>query len=89
MDKAKSVRGFAAMDPEKRRANARLGGQSVPDGKRSFSQNPELAALAGRKGGKLVEPSRRSFSQDRTLAAEAGRKGGQTAHARTGKEPAE
>ena len=27
------------------------GGQSVPDEKRSFSQNPELAAEAGRKGG--------------------------------------
>ncbi|MGA9368691.1 MAG: KGG domain-containing protein, partial [Steroidobacteraceae bacterium] len=29
----------------------RKGGQSVPDEKRSFSQNPELAAEAGRKGG--------------------------------------
>ena len=44
----KSNRGFASMDPEKQRAIARKGGQSVPDEKRSFSQNPELAARAGR-----------------------------------------
>ncbi|MDE2338546.1 MAG: stress-induced protein, partial [Gammaproteobacteria bacterium] len=29
----------------------RKGGQSVPDEKRSFSQNRQLAAEAGRKGG--------------------------------------
>ena len=46
-----STRGFASMDPEKQRAIARKGGESVPNEKRSFSQNPELAPLAGRKGG--------------------------------------
>mgnify|MGYP003704577541 CR=1 FL=1 len=46
-----SKRGFASMDPEKQRAIARKGGQSVPDEKRSFSQNPELAARAGAQGG--------------------------------------
>jgi general stress protein YciG len=68
------------MDPEKQRAIARKGGQSVPNEKRSFSQNHELAATAGRKGGQSVDPSKRSFSMSHTLASEAGRKGGQASH---------
>ena len=76
----KSSRGFASMDPEKQRAIARKGGQSVPDEKRSFSQNPDLAARAGRKGGQSVNPSKRSFSRDHALASEAGRKGGHASH---------
>jgi len=75
-------RGFAAMDGEKQRRIASKGGQSVPNEKRSFSQNRELAAQAGRKGGQSVPDSKRSFSQDRSLAAEAGRKGGHVSHAR-------
>ena len=77
----KSNRGFASMDPEKQRAIARKGGQSVPDEKRSFSQNPDLAARAGRKGGQSVNPAKRSFSRDHSLASEAGRKGGHASHA--------
>ena len=46
-----SNRGFASMDEDKQREIARKGGESVPDEKRSFSQNPGLAAQAGRKGG--------------------------------------
>ena len=46
-----SRRGFAAMDPERRREIARRGGASVPSEKRSFTQNRNLAADAGRKGG--------------------------------------
>jgi len=65
------------MDREKQRAIASKGGQSVPPEKRSFSQDPNLAAQAGRKGGESVPPEGRSFSQNRELAAEAGRKGGQ------------
>jgi general stress protein YciG len=83
MDTAKKVRssrGFASMDPEKQRAIARKGGESVPHEKRSFSQNPELAAQAGRKGGQSVSPTKRSFSQNHTLASEAGRKGGHASH---------
>jgi general stress protein YciG len=76
----KSNRGFASMDPEKQRAIARKGGQSVPDDKRSFSQNPDLAARAGRKGGQSVNPAKRSFSRDHSLASEAGRKGGHASH---------
>ena len=75
--KGTSNRGFASMDQAKQRAIASKGGQSVPPEKRSFSQDPGLAAQAGRKGGESVPPEGRSFSQNRELAAEAGRKGGQ------------
>jgi uncharacterized protein len=46
-----SNRGFASMDEDKQRQIARKGGESVPDEKRSFSQDHELASEAGRKGG--------------------------------------
>ena len=75
-----STRGFASMDPEKQRAIARKGGESVPNAKRSFSQNPGLAAEAGRKGGRSVNPQKRSFAQDPALASAAGRKGGHASH---------
>jgi hypothetical protein len=65
------------MDDEKQRAIARAGGRSVPDEKRSFSQDRQLASEAGRKGGRSVPGEKRSFSQDRRLAAAAGRKGGE------------
>ena len=46
-----SERGFAGMDDATQRDIAAEGGRSVPDDKRSFSQDPELASDAGRKGG--------------------------------------
>lgn len=49
--KSTSNRGFASMDPERQREIARKGGRSVPNEKRSFSQNHQLASEAGRKGG--------------------------------------
>lgn len=76
----KSNRGFASMDPEKQRAIAKKGGESVPNEKRSFSQNPSLAAEAGRKGGLSVDPAKRSFSKNHSLASDAGRKGGHASH---------
>lgn len=76
----KSNRGFASLPKDQQRAIARKGGQSVPNEKRTFSRNPELAAEAGRKGGRNVDPGDRSFSRDRTLAASAGRKGGEMSH---------
>jgi general stress protein YciG len=79
-EKKKSLRGFAAMSPERQREIARKGGESVPNDKRSFSQNPNLAAEAGRKGGQNVNPSKRSFSQNHELASAAGRKGGHASH---------
>jgi len=75
-----SNRGFASMDAEKQRTIASKGGRSVPNEKRSFSQNRELAAQAGRKGGQNVSDENRSFSRNRDLAAQAGRKGGQASH---------
>ena len=53
-------RGFAAMDKERQREIARKGGASVPDEKRSFSQDRELAAQAGRKGGEASQGARRN-----------------------------
>ena len=44
-------RGFAAMNPGRRREIARKGGASVPGEKRSFAKDRDLAASAGRKGG--------------------------------------
>ena len=46
-----STRGFASMDRDKQREIARKGGRAVPNDKRSFSQNHQLASEAGRKGG--------------------------------------
>lgn len=71
------LRGFAGMEAQRQREIASKGGQSVPDEKRSFSQDPKLAAAAGRLGGKSVPGHLRSFSQNPALAAAAGRKGGQ------------
>ncbi len=56
-----SNRGFASMDTEKRREIARKGGRSVPDEKRSFSQNRQLASEAGRKGGHTSHGNRHSM----------------------------
>jgi len=52
-----SARGGTSMDPERRRAIDRKGGQSVSAEKQSFSQNAALAAAAGRKGGISVYPA--------------------------------
>ena len=51
LEKPKSKRGFAAMDPERRREIAARGGASVPAEKRGFSKSRDLAARAGRSGG--------------------------------------
>jgi len=50
-DQPKKPRGFAAMTPERRREIARLGGASVPNDKRTFAKDRDLAATAGAKGG--------------------------------------
>ena len=49
--KPRARRGFAAMNPERRREIARKGGASVPGEKRSFAKDRDLAASAGRKDG--------------------------------------
>ena len=72
-------RGFASMDEDKQREIARKGGQSVPNEKRSFSKDHELASKAGRKGAKA---SGGNFADDPEPASEAGRKGGEASHRR-------
>jgi general stress protein YciG len=84
-EKQPKKRGFASMGQDEQRDIARMGGQSVPNDKRSFSRDPKLAAEAGRKGGLSVAPETRSFSRDPKLATEAGRKGGKASH-RQGRE---
>jgi uncharacterized protein len=59
-----SNRGFASMDSEKQREIARKGGRSVPNEKRSFSQNHQLASEAGRKGGHSSHGSRTPASRE-------------------------
>jgi general stress protein YciG len=76
---SKKDRGFASMDPVKRREIASKGGKSVPAKLRSFFRDRKLAQAAGKKGGVSVAPKNRSFSRDRALAVEAGRKGGRAA----------
>jgi general stress protein YciG len=56
-------RGFAAMDPEKRRAIAIKGGGSVPPEKRSFAKDKTLAASAGKKGGEASRGGGRMKAQ--------------------------
>ena len=63
----KSTRGFASMDAARQREIASKGGQSVPQEKRSFSQDRELAAQAGRKGG---QNSRGGRNGDRDSTSE-------------------
>ena len=58
-----STRGFASMDREKQREIARKGGRSVPNEKRSFSQNHKLASDAGRKGGNSSHGRRPASSE--------------------------
>ena len=59
----KSTRGFASMDAARQREIASKGGQSVPQEKRSFSQDRELAAQAGRKGGQNSRGGRNASNQ--------------------------
>jgi uncharacterized protein len=60
--KKKSLRGFAAMDPEKRRKIASLGGKAV-------SGDREHMATIGSKGGTEI-------SKDKEHMAQIGRRGG-------------
>lgn len=58
MDEAKKRRGFAAMDPERRREIAQRGGRNVPPGRRSFAVDRELAMRAGQRGGSVSSSNR-------------------------------
>lgn len=67
-------RGFAAMSPERRRELAKLGGQSVPPHKRSFSTKKGLAEKAGAVGGRSVSAEKRLFKKDPSRAIAAVKK---------------
>lgn len=64
--KTPARRGFAAMDKDRQREIARKGGASVPDEKRSFSQDRDLAAAAGRKGGEASHGGGRATRSSET-----------------------
>lgn len=53
------LRGFAAMPEALRKSIAAKGGRSVPDEKRGFSQDRELAKRAGAAGGRNSQVNRR------------------------------
>lgn len=65
---SKSRKGFASMDPERRREVARRGGQTTHRLGKAHQFTPEQARAAGKKGG-------RSVSRDRAHMAEIGLKG--------------
>ena len=68
----KIVRGFAALDPERRSEIARQGGRAAHAHGNAHEFNSAEAAAAGRKGG-------RSVSRDRKHMAAIGRAGGRAA----------
>lgn len=65
----RSKRGFAAMDPEKQREIARLGGRAAHEKGTAHEFTSDEARRAGRRGGRTV-------SRDREYMAEIGRRGG-------------
>jgi general stress protein YciG len=67
---AKSKRGFAAMDPETRKAIASKGGKASHESGNAHEFTAEEAREAGAKGGSTV-------AKDREHMAEIGRRGGQ------------
>ena len=78
----KPKRGFAAMEPEQRRAIVKLGSNAVPAEKRTFPKRRDVAAAAaaaaaaaGAKGGANVPAEKRTFTTVPLLASSAGKKG--------------
>lgn len=64
-------RGFAAMDPEQRRAIARKGGKAAHAHGTAHEFTSDEAQIAGRKGGQIL-------SRDRDHMSKIGRRGGTT-----------
>ncbi len=65
----RSKRGFAAMDPEKQREIASMGGRAAHEKGTAHEFTVDEARRAGRRGGRIV-------SRDRDYMAEIGRRGG-------------
>ena len=66
--KSVALRGFAAMkakDPDRLKSLATKGGLAMPNEKRAFALNRELARSAGRKGGEASRGGgRKKFESD-------------------------
>lgn len=74
--KPKSLRrGFAGMDPDRRRELARKGGRACPNEKRPFAADHDLAVAAAQKGGASRPADQRAFARDHELAVAASLKG--------------
>jgi Stress-induced bacterial acidophilic repeat motif. len=71
----KGLRGFAAMDGEKQRAIASMGGRAAHQQGVAHEFSSEEARMAGKKGGEAV-------SRNREHMAAIGKKGGEAAHGR-------
>src|SRR5437660_2726238 len=79
----KSRRGFASMDPEKRREIASKGGKAAHAQGSAHEFTPEEARIAGRKGGEAAHARGTAHQFTPEEAREAGRKGGQARSARS------
>ncbi len=84
-----SKRGFASMDPQRKREIASQGGRAAHEKGTAHEFSPEEARAAGRKGGEVVSRNREhmasigrkggeAVSRDREHMAMIGRKGGET-----------
>src|SRR5262245_39046229 len=79
----KSRRGFASMDPAKRREIASKGGKAAHAQGSAHEFTPEEARAAGRKGGEAAHARGTAHQFTPEEAREAGRKGGQARSARS------
>jgi general stress protein YciG len=75
-EKPKQRRGFAAMDPAKRKAIASQGGRTAHKLGRAHKFTSEQAKIVGAKGGRAAHRSGRAHQFTREEAQAAGRKGG-------------
>ena len=84
-----SKRGFASMDPQRKREIASKGGRAAHEKGTAHEFSPEEARQAGRKGGEVVSRNRdhmahigrkggEAVSQDREHMSKIGRKGGES-----------
>jgi general stress protein YciG len=76
-DLGMAKRGFAALDPEKQREIARLGGRAAHAQGKAHEFTSEEARVAGRKGGEVV-------SNDKQHMKEIGRMGGRAKRRKRG-----
>src|ERR1700759_131254 len=86
--KPRARRGFAAMNPDRRREIARKGGASVPGEKRSFAKDRDLAASAGRKGGEASRGGGRTRGSRWARRSAIAKAGWAVAHRRSSFQPA-